>query len=102
MRLSKSIVCTRIKQLRSANDVKGDDNALDEKGLANEINKENRLLDQELKGVCRGADMQNRLRSKLRSFRTWQPLFGRASKLRLIAVNRKVIPQDVRAIDVIM
>ena len=36
----------------SANDVANDS---DETGLAKEIDKENRLLDQELKGVCRGC-----------------------------------------------
>jgi len=35
-------------------DVAGDDQ-LDEGDLAKEIDKENRLLDQELKGVCRGC-----------------------------------------------
>jgi len=38
----------------SGNDPKGDE-TLDETGLAKEIDKENRLLDQELKGVCRGC-----------------------------------------------
>jgi hypothetical protein len=36
------------------NDAQGDDE-FDEGGLAKEIDKENRLLDQELKGVCRGC-----------------------------------------------
>jgi hypothetical protein len=36
------------------NDVRGDDQN-DEGGLAKEIDKENRLLDQELKGICRGC-----------------------------------------------
>jgi hypothetical protein len=35
-------------------DVKGDDQ-LEEGGLAKEINKENRLLDRALKGICRGC-----------------------------------------------
>jgi hypothetical protein len=36
------------------NDVKGDDQ-LREGGLAEEINKENRILDRALKGICRGC-----------------------------------------------
>ena len=36
------------------NDVKGDDQ-LQEGGLAKEIDKENRLLDRALKGICRGC-----------------------------------------------
>jgi hypothetical protein len=36
------------------NDVQGDDES-DEGGLAKEIDKENRQLDQELKGICRGC-----------------------------------------------
>jgi hypothetical protein len=36
------------------NDVQGDDQS-DESGLAKEIDKENRQLDQELKGICRGC-----------------------------------------------
>jgi hypothetical protein len=35
-------------------DIEGDDQ-LDEGGLAKEIDKENRRLDQELKGICRGC-----------------------------------------------
>jgi len=42
------------RQQTSGNDVKNDD-ASDEGGLAKEINKENRRLDQELKGICRGC-----------------------------------------------
>jgi hypothetical protein len=36
------------------NEVKGDDQ-LEEGGLAQEIDKENRLLDRQLKGICRGC-----------------------------------------------
>jgi hypothetical protein len=36
------------------NEVKGDDQ-LEEGGLAKEIDKENRLLDRQLKGICRGC-----------------------------------------------
>ena len=36
------------------NDVQSDDDS-DEGGLAKEIDKENRRLDQELKGICRGC-----------------------------------------------
>jgi hypothetical protein len=36
------------------NEVKGDDQ-LEERGLAKEIDKENRLLDRRLKGICRGC-----------------------------------------------
>ena len=38
----------------TTSDVQGDDQ-FDESDLAKEIDKENRLLDQELKGVCRGC-----------------------------------------------